>query len=185
MLVLIVDCGNFDAKKLIRRYSGCMVTLETDGKNTLIKVNGLKVRLSVEQELLFVESCRLSSSAPTHVHHREQGSNSKPAPTHVHRREQGSNSKPAPTHVHHREGHGGFVQPTPTHVHHREGHGGFVQPASTHVHHREGQGGFVQPASTHVHREGNHKQKSNGPTIRQGPILSQGAWLCPNSYNGN
>jgi hypothetical protein len=167
MLVLKVDRGKFDAEKLIRRYSGCMVTLETDGKNTLIKVNGLKVRLSVEQELLFVESCRLSSSAPTHVHHREQGSNSKPAPTHVHHREQGSNSKPAPTHVH------------------REGHGGFVQPAPTHVHNREGHGGFVQPTSTHMHREENHKQKSNGPTIRQGPILSQGAWLCPNSYKGN
>jgi hypothetical protein len=184
MLVLKVDRGKFDAEKLIRRYSGCMVTLETDGKNTLIKVNGLKVRLSVEQELLFVESCRLFSSAPTHVHRRKQGSNSKPAPTHVHNREgHGGFVQPTLTHVH-RGGQGGFVQPTSTHMH-SGGQGGNAKPAPTHMHHREGQEDNAKPAPTYMHHEGNHKQKSNGPTIRQGPTLSQGAWLCPKSYNGN
>lgn len=171
MFVLKVNSGDFDVEKLIRRYSGCTVALETEGNNTLIKVNGLKVKLSVEQELLFVESCRLSSSAPTHVH----------------REGQGGNAKPAPTHVHHRGGQGGFVQPTSTHVH-REGQGGQgsnAKPAPTHMHHRESQGITSKPAPTHMHHEGNHKQKSNGPTMRQGPTLSQGAWLCPKSYNGN
>lgn len=127
MFVLKVNRGDFDIEKLIGRYSGCTVTLKNEGKNTLIMVDGLKVKLSAEQERLFVETCRLS------------------------------------------------LQPTPTHTHHH-GQGGFVQSASTHMH-REGQGGFIQSAPTHTH-------KSNGPNMRQGPTLSQGAWLCPKSYNG-
>jgi hypothetical protein len=51
--------------------------------------------------------------------------------------------------------------------------------------HCQGQEGNAKPAPTYVRHEGNHKQKSNGPTIRQGPILSQGAWRCPHSYKGN
>jgi hypothetical protein len=46
--------------------------------------------------------------------------------------------------------------------------------------HRESHGSHAQPAPTYVRHEGHsHKQKSNGPTMRQG------AWLCPNSYNGD
>lgn len=114
--------------------------------------------------------------------HRSQA-RAQPAPTYVRHEGQVSHAQPAPTYVRH-EGQVSHVQPAPTHVH-RGIQGGFVQPALTHMRH-EGHGSNVKPAPTYVRHEGHsHKQKSNGPTMRQGPTLSQGAWLCPNSYNGD
>jgi hypothetical protein len=180
MLVLKVSKGYFDINALRTRYYGCTVTLKNEGNNTLIMVEGLKVRLNVDAEIYFVETCRIpplpqqglvhgcheqpapirrEQPTPTHHGHHEQ-----PTPTHHGHREQ-----PAPTH------HGHRVQPTPTHHGHRvqptpTHHGHRVQPTPTHHGHRE------QPAPTH---HGHHEQPT--PTSRQGPMLSQGAWSCPKS----
>ena len=129
MLVLKVPKGMFNLSKIKSRFAGCTVSLKNEGNTTLVMVEGLKVRLNVDAEIYFVETCRISSSPQHqgHIHgHREQ-----PAPI---RRE----------------------QPTSTH------HGRREQPAPTHHGRRE------QPV----------------PTSSQGPMLSQGAWLCPKSNNG-
>ena len=83
----------------------------------------------------------------------------------------------APVQQHRGQGH---VQSAPA----QRGGQGHVQqysPTNPSVHHRSQE--LVQQHRDLVHAHIDHK--SNGPTMRQGPILSQGAWGCPNSYKGN
>lgn len=65
MLVLKVQYGQFSLAKLCDRYIGCTVTFENTGNTTLIKVDGLKVKLDVGAEREFVETCRIPSHVPT------------------------------------------------------------------------------------------------------------------------
>jgi hypothetical protein len=115
MLVLKVSKGYFDINALRTRYYGCTVTLKNEGNNTLIMVEGLKVRLNVDAEIYFVETCRIPPS-PQH-----QG----PVPTHHGRREQPApirREQPAPTH------HGRHEQPALQSHGGREQHHGHSEP---------------------------------------------------------
>jgi hypothetical protein len=158
MLVLKVPRGLFKKDEIKTRFAGCTVSFKNEGNNTLVMVEGLKVRLNVDAEIYFVETCRISSS-PQHqgpVHgHREQ-----PAPMHHGHREQPDQTH----HGQHRQHNGGHVQ----HGHHREGH---VQSAK----HQE----YVGP------EEFVHKGKSSVQTPRQGTMFTQGAWGHKGSHFRN
>lgn len=205
MFVLKVSRGPLDIKKLRNRFCGCTVTVKDEGTNTLIMVDGLKVKLNVEAELHFVETCRIPPSPQQHggqvqPQHRGQVQPQQRGPAQPQQRGPAQPQQRGHVQPQQRgpvqQQRGGHVQPQPQ----QRGlaqtpRGGLVQqrgPNSPHVQQRipvhvaPPLARGSQVPVTHVAHggEGEHSIRRDGNHVRGGgPImLTQGAWGCSESH---
>lgn len=170
MFVLKVSRGQFDIEKLRIRFCGCTVTLKDDGNTTLIMVDGLKVKLNVDAELRFVETCRIPPSPQPHggqVQSQQRG----PAQPQqrVHTQPQQKGPAQPQQRVHAQPQHRSPASRIPVHVAPPLARGG--QVPVTHVAH----GGESEHS---IRRDGNRVRGGESAPI----MLTQGAWKCPKSH---
>lgn len=168
MLVLKVSRGGFNIEKLRRRFCGCTVTLNDDGNNTLIMVDGLTVKLSVEAELRFVETCRTPPSPQPHggqVQMQPQPQQRGHAQPQQHGYQVQLQRGPAQP-----QQHGGQVQPQRGHAQQQPQQRGLAQtPRGGHV--QPQQKGHVQHQLQHQLQ---HQPQQRGPVHVAPPIARGG-----------